>query len=222
MPVSARAAEPFRFYDRFALTLATGRRARTAKELAEGIIAAPEASIYHHTHRFLAEHQYLVPEPPNDFAYWATNILQDEELGERLAGVDAVGYTSLGALRAAFVSVIEPLVGRGGRDRPVPDGKEFHFLSAKRFSVQTPHVARNLTEFAAELKRVSISSLYLHLFESRLRLPEGANDFSVWFESLGEEGLAREATAHDPYNRTLEGVRRRLLTAVEERIHAKA
>ena len=101
-----RAKEPFRFFTRLSLTVLTGIKAKNLKELLEHLKAVPEPVIYEHTHRFLQQHHYLVPEPPNDFSYWVTHMLQDEELGERLAAIDTIRFNSLNDLRQAIVSAI--------------------------------------------------------------------------------------------------------------------
>ena len=38
------------------------------------------------------QHQYLSPEPPNDFAYWVSNVLQEDRLGEQLAAIDLIQF----------------------------------------------------------------------------------------------------------------------------------
>ena len=75
-----RAQESFRFHSRLSLTVLTGIKAKDLGELLDHIRIVPESVIYQHTHRFLQQHQHLTPEPPNDFAYWVTHILNDEEL----------------------------------------------------------------------------------------------------------------------------------------------
>jgi hypothetical protein len=214
-----KAKEPFRFYSRFGLTVMTGTKAKDLKELLEHLKAASESVIYQHTHRFLRQHQYLVPEPYNDFAYWVTHILQDEKLGERLLAIDTVRFDSLNDLRQAFVSVISNHLDKNSSLRRVPEGKEFHFMGAIRFSMPTQHQARDLAEFMDCLKKVSISSLYLHIFEARLRPPLGMNDFSCWFETaLHEKALAKKVESLDPYSHTLEGLRSKMIGLIEERL----
>lgn len=213
------APQPFRFCARLALTFAAGRSARTLRQLADGLAAAPDAVVYHHTHHFLRQNQTVTPEPPNDFAWWVTNVLQDELLGERLAAVDTVSFPSLGALRAALIAAMEPSLAGSLAAKEAPEGRAFHFLSAKRFSLPTAHSARDLGGFAAELKKVSLDSLYLHVFEARLRPPLLVNDFSHWLkEELGEAALADKLREMDPYTQTLEGLRARILDLVERRL----
>ncbi len=218
------AQTPFRFCTRLSLTLLTGRKAASLGELVEGLKAVPDSVVYQHTHRYLYQHQFLVPEPPNDFAYWATHMLGNEELGEQLAAVDTVRFNTLAALRNALLAVLEKQVASSERARRVPEGKEFHFMGAVRFSIPTPHVARNLTEFHDQLKVVGISSLYLHVFEARLRPPLGLNDFSNWFQTeLNLPRLAKKVSSLDPYTQTLEGLRSKIVRLVEEELaHAPA
>jgi hypothetical protein len=214
-----RAREPFRFYTQLSLTFMTGRRARTLAELLEGLRAAPDSVVYQHTHRFLQQQQHLVPEPPNDFAYWVGHILQDEGLGERLAAVDTVRFSAIGDLRASLASTVEEHLRRGGEARRAPEGKEFHFMDAWRLALPTPHEAGDLAEFSAELRRVTLGSLYYHIFEAKLRPPLGVNDFSYWMESqLGEKKLAGQIASLDPYTRTLEGLRARILELIGRRL----
>ena len=52
-------------------------------------------------------HQYLSPEPPNDFAYWVREILGEEELGERLASIDTIQYSTIRSLREKIIETIE-------------------------------------------------------------------------------------------------------------------
>jgi len=214
-----KAKEPFRFCSRLSLTVLTGIKAKELGELLEHLRTVPESVIYQHTHRFLQQHQHLVPEPPNDFAYWVTDILNDEELGERLAAIDTVRFNSLEELRQAIIAAIEDHIKNGGNSHSVPDGKEFHFMRAIKFSLLTQHQACDLKEFADCLKKVSISSLYLHVFEARLRPPLGINDFSYWFKTqLGEEKLADKVANLDPYTHTLEGLRSKILGFIDSRL----
>jgi len=217
--MSVDAKVPFHFFSRLTLTFLTGRSAATLGEFLEGLRIVPDSVIYQHTHRYLFEHQFLTPEPPNDFAHWVAFMVGNEALGERLAAVDTVRFGSLADLRGAFISVIEKFSSRSDLDREVPEGKEFHFMGALRFSVPTPHRAGNLVEFRDSLRQVAISSLYLHIFEARLRPPLGKNDFSLWFEQeLHLKRLAARVAALDPYTQTLEGLRAKIIGLIEEEL----
>ena len=92
-------------------------------------------------------------------------------------------------------------------------------MRAIKFSLRTEHEAWDLKEFSEGLKKVSISSLYLHIFEARLRPPLGINDFSYWFKTqLGETGLSEKVANLDPYTHTLEGLRSKILGFIDSRL----
>jgi len=208
-------AKPFRFMTRLNLVELLGWQARNAQELLAGLEEAPESSIYHHTHRFLQQHHYLSPEPPNDFAFWVSRALGRDALGERLASVDTVRFRSLASLRAAFLAILkEDAARRAGRGCDCQPGEEFHFMSCRTFILPTPYTARDLREFREIIGKISINSIYFHVFEARIRLARGDNDFSDWFEDLGEAKLARDFACFDPYTMTLDGLRKTIILKV--------
>jgi len=221
MDALKRAAAPFRFYTRMNLTELTGLSASTVGHLLSRIRTVPGSCIYHHTHRFLQQHQYLSPEPPNDFAHWVTNSLGEDELGERLASIDTVQYSTIRALRGKIIATIEEHLesSPSAPEHVAREGEEFHFKKSVSFIIPTAYVAYDLRGFAEILKKITIDSIYFHVFEARLRLERGTNDFSFWIESsLGEKALAREIARLDPYTRTLDNLRRTLIHLVERRI----
>ena len=219
-PEPSNTREPFEFQSRLNLTLLTGVRARDLAELAEHLRTAPGAVIYHHTHHFLVQHQFLSPEPPNDFAYWVSNILLEERLGEELAAIDLLEFHRLGDLRDALVGVIANHMERASEVRAAPPGMEFYFMRSVSFVLPTGLRVHDLREFYAALERVSPSAIAYHMFDARLRLERGDNDFSYWLENtLKETSVAAALRTLDPYTHTEEGLRRRMLAAIERRLY---
>lgn len=218
-----KAKTPFHFYSRVHLKELTGLSAKNVQELAAVLKTAPDSVIYYHTHQFLEEHHYLTPEPANDFALWVRDALSDEVLGERLAAIDTFEFATLGTLRERLVSIIEEHLTLeaqpGNSHRDALEGGEFHFIKSVSAVLPTPYVAHDLRQFVESLRKLSLSSLYFHIFESRLRLSRGLNDFSAWLEdSLDERELAEQIARLDPYNYTLEGLRSALIQLIEKRI----
>ncbi len=214
-----KATQPFVFTSRLNLTVLTGRKARDLAELLENIKTAPGSVIYNHTHHFIQQHQYLSPEPPNDFAFWVTNVLQEDVLGEKLAAIDIVSFPTIRSLKEKIAATIEDYLNRTPNIRTAPEGEEFYFMGAITFVLPTRYRACDLREFCEALQKVSVHSLYFHIFEARLRLERRTNDFSMWFEdSLGEHALAQEVSNLDPYTHTLEGLRARICQMVQKRI----
>lgn len=216
--MSLVAKEPFQFYTRQNLTFLTGRKAKNLLELLSGIREAPEMSIYHHTHHYLEQHEFLSPEPPNDFAYWITNMLQDKLLGEEIASIDLRQYSNINKIRSRFIEVIEFSLNQNMESAPrvVPPGGEFHFMNAHTFVFPTKFIAHNLNEFAECLKEVSVNSIFYHVLEAQLfkKIPT----FSEWLStSLNEKELAEEFSKLDPYTQTLENLRILILSLVKKK-----
>ena len=215
MPL-VKAAAPFTFKTQLSLVETMGMRARDLTELCRYFKVAPDTSIYYHTHHFLQRHQYLIPEPPNDFAYWVSNILGDDVLGERLWSVDIVRFNSIHELRQTLVTILESYLASAPRKIECQEGEEFHFMASRTFVLPTRYSARNLKEFAEVLGKVSIQSIYFHVFDAKLRLKRDENDFSRWFRSLGKNELADASRRLDPYSHTLDGLRQELITLVKK------
>ncbi|MBI3306185.1 MAG: hypothetical protein HYZ84_00055 [Candidatus Omnitrophica bacterium] len=211
---------PFHFFTRLNLRELTGLKAKNVRELLELIRTVPGSVIYHHTHHYLQRHQLLSPEPPNDFAFWVTEILQEQKLGEKLVSVNTSDFKSIRDLREKIIATIEQHLKESKEElRTAHKGEEFHFIKSISFIFPTGYVAHDLSEFSAILKKITVYSLYFHMFEAKLRLEKGSNDFSLWMEkSLGEKELAQRIVRLDPYTYTMEALRQKIIQLVEIRL----
>jgi len=216
-----RAKKPFKFSIRLHLSEVTGRKATNLEELLKHIKAVSGSCIYHHTHRFLQIHQYLSPEPPNDFAYWTSTVLKEDELAERLASIDVVQSRSIRELREEIVKTIKDYL----KNNPQAKRKfatppyEFYFIKTASFVLPSSYTASTLEEFNEILKKINIGSVYFHIFEARMRLKKRTNDFSFWIEdSLNEKELSRKISLIDPYTHTMEDLRKEITMLIDERI----
>lgn len=215
------AKDPFVFYSRLHLRELTGIHASTLAELLAYIRVVPGSSIYHHTHHFLQRHQYLSPEPPNDFAYWVAEALGEDGIGEKLAAIDTMKFESIRELRERIVGMLESERKKRPNvfEKTAPEGEDFHFVKSVSVVFQTPYIVGSLSEFRDALSKVTISSIYFHMFEAKLRLERHTNDFSFWMaESLGDKELASRIAKLDPYTHTLEGLRMKILNLVDKRL----
>ena len=213
-----KAKNPFQFYTSVNLRELTGKKARNLRELVETIKEVPGSVIYYHTHVFLQKHHYFSPEPPNDFAYWTSKILGEYKIGEELAAIDICSYSSIRELRQVIIRTIEKHIFETGTSlRYAPEGREFEFIKAHSFVAPTEFTAHNLKEFAMILEKVTIHSIYFHIFEARLRLEKGVNDFSFWIgTSADAPELAEQISSLDPYTYTMDGLRRKLIKLVHD------
>jgi len=212
---------PFLFYTRLHLQELTGARARDLEGLLDNIRKLSGSVIYHHTHRFIQQHQFLSPEPANDFAWWVTETLGEHKLGEELASIDTIQYSSIRALREKIIQTIENHINNmrktgQGQFRVCSLEEQFHFIKTISFVFPAPYVAGNLQEFLKILRKITINSIYFHVFEAKLRLEKGINDFSYWIDtSCARPKLAQELCKLDPYAYTLEGLRTKIINLIE-------
>lgn len=214
-----KASEPFRFNNRMHLTRLTGLKARNLQELADILKNAPDDIVYYHTHHFLEEQYYTVPQLSNDFAVWVDTALGDDILAERLASIGPFDFPGIGALRDRLVGIINEYINTTNNFREAEPGRDFYFMTTVSVIIPTTYVAHDLREFTEALRKISLGSLYFHIFESKLRLGKGLNDFTVWInDDLGEKELADEIARIDPYTYTLEGLRSSLIQRIEKRI----
>ncbi len=214
-----QAKTPFIFYSRLSLNEFTGYKARNIYEFLECIKKVPDASIYHHTHNFLLLYHYVTPAPPSDFAYWVREVLDDEKLGEKLESIDTIEFQNISDLRESIISTIKDYIKKNPSAKLASKGREFHFIKSVTFAFPTKYVANNLMEFCDCLRNIGINSIYFHMFEARLRLAKGQNDFSHWIEdSLEEKKLAQTIGQADPYQYTLEYLRNWIIKEIEKSI----
>jgi len=213
-----KAKNPFQFYTSVKLRELTGRKARNLRELAETIKDVPGSVIYYHTHVFLQKHQSSSPEPPNDFAYWVSRVLGEYKLGEELASIDICEFSTIRELREKVINVIENYLFENKDPlRYAPRDEEFEFVKAHSLVMPTGFTAHSLKEFEEIIGKVTIHSIYFHIFEARLRLEKGVNDFSFWIgTSAGAPELAGAIAALDPYTFTMEGLRQKLMDSISK------
>lgn len=195
-----------------------GTKAKNIEELYEQFQDIPLSSIYYHTHRFLKQHHYLSPEPPNDFAYWIKNTLNIKDLSEAIASIDTIKYRELNELKNEISSILEGYLKKINIINDCQKGDEFHFISCQTFVLPTGYKAKNLQEFYEAIKLIDIGSIYFHIFEAKLRLKKDENDFQAWLNQIGENTLAKQFINLDPYNMTLENLRKKILKIIEKRL----
>ncbi len=213
------AKQPFQFSTRLHLRELTCSTAGNLSQLASNLKEVPEAVVYYHTHNFVEEYQFLTPEPTNDFALWVRDALGYDVLAERLASIDTFEFSTIDALRQMITGVIQDFLAQTAHEREAPFGNEFHFIKSISVVLPTSYVAHNLREFVGILRRISIGSLYFHIFEARLRLQRSTIDFSLWLDdSLGERELAEQITRLDPYNYTMENLREIIIRLCEKKL----
>src|SRR5258708_8382315 len=101
----------------------------------------------------------------------------------------------------------------------VPEDEAFHFMKSLSFILPTPYKAEDLGAFGDAVMKISPNALYHHIFEARLRLEKGMNDFSSWLDKeLGEKDLANAIARLDPYTQTMESLRQQIHRLISNRL----
>jgi len=210
-------AEPFAFYTERRLVALTGLRASNLNQLLANLREVPGSSIFYHTHHMYLAHHFQTPMFSSDFALWVSEALQEGALGEKLAAIDLLSFTSIRELREVIIAAIENHIGEDGRRlRECPPGDDLHFCRSKSFIMPTGLIAESPRRFFEVLPMVSNVSIFFHFFEARLRLGRPANDFSQWLAWRGEPALAGAIDSLDPYSMTLDEFRARIIALGKE------
>ena len=195
----------------------TGIMARNINELCAGLKIVSTNSLYFHMcHYFMGGH---ILHYTNDFAQWAGESLEERELAEHLCTIDPYDCTDFEELR----STILDLLGRHLRDFPAPrdamSGSEFYFSENTLIAFPIGVRVKNLAEFLMGIRYVADRSIYFHFYDARTRLGHRRNDFSAWLEqALGKHALAERLMLIDPFMHNLEGIRAKIVEAVEDEV----
>ena len=208
---------PFEFRHCISILKATGRKAKSLRELRHVIHEVTEESIFHHIYQyFLKEH---AREYTNDFAQWAGEGLEERVLSEHLSNIDPYDFKSIGDLRNELLRVIDGYLDLFPEPREAMPGEEFYFNQTVTFVFPSGIRVQNLAEFLMAVKHADSTSIYYHFYEARTRLGSGVDDFSAWIRDVfGKEDLAEQIRLIDPFMHTIEGIREHLIEAVEAEV----
>ena len=209
--------EPFEFFGCVELRQVLDRSARDERELMDRLEEVPADSIFYHTHGYFLRHRPVGVAYGNDFARWVAVDVRDQALAERLALVDPFEWSRLEDLREELITIIHDHLARLSTVPRVEFGETFYFQQSHLIEVPLGVTARTLAEFRAGLAGVEASAIYFHMVEARARLGRASGDFGEWLRgSLGLPELAERVSRIDTYMTSLERVRARVLSLVDE------
>lgn len=217
MEQSEEMERPFEFRQCISILKSTGKKAANLKELREIIATVSDDSVFHHTYQyFLKEH---ILEYTNDFAHWAGESLEERALAEQLSNIDPYACETISDLRAAIVAVIDSYLESFPEPRDALPGDEFFFNETITFVFPVGVWAKNLAEFLIAMKFVDNGCIYYHFYEARMRVADGADDFSRWLQdSLLKKELAERIRAIDPFMHTTEEIRVHISEMIMEEV----
>lgn len=207
----------FEFKQCVTLLKATGLKAKTLRELRDLIASVSGESIAHHTYQYFLKGHAM--EYTNDFAHWAGESLEESALAEHLSNIDPYEYASVDLLREKLLHTVDDYLGKFPEPREALPRDEFHFIEPVSLVFPAGIRAGNLAEFLIAVKYVDASSLFYHFYDARTRTPGRSDEFSLWFQDvLAKTELAGRVRSIDPFMHDLEGIRERIVEAVEDEV----
>lgn len=215
------ATSAFVFIGCVELRQALDKQALDERELMDRLEEVPAGSVFYHTHGYFLRHRPLTTAWGNDFARWAAVEVRDLALAERLAVVDPFEFRGLEDLREELVTIVHDHLRRLGSVPRAEQGGTFHFQQSHIVQVELGPPTTTLAEFREGLASVDASAIYFHMVEARARLGRRSGDFAEWLRgSLGLEALADRLERIDTYMTSLERVRARVLSLVDDALES--
>jgi len=172
--------QPFMVRDCALIARATGKRARTMKELRDFLENIEPESIYYHFWGSLLRPRFEDPEYHNDFASWCAHNLNDEISAERLAVVDPSQFESMEDLRTELIEIIDERIDELDVLPATSRDKQFEFISSDIVVFATNHVINEPSELKEVIPGLSRGSIFYHFIDGRRRNPESIDDFRSW------------------------------------------
>lgn len=210
---------PFVARDCALISLATGITAQNLRELRDGLLAAPEASLYHHFWGRLLRPHFDEPEYLNDFASWIYHGLHEKALAERMSLIDPTAFVNMEDLRHELVDLVEQRLDESEFVPWAKADQRFHFIRAQLVVFDGGLRVEHPADMSTLLPHLSTSSLYYHFIDARRRNNSRCDDFCGWLGGYGDEfaDLVQRLSGMDPYFSSLHETRRRMAEIFAER-----
>ena len=214
---------PFRFMECALLTLSTGVRAQSIRELRSALPQTPLSSIYYHFWGRMLRPHIAESEFNNDFASWADSGLGDIELAEALSAINPVACADLGEVRSILEDILDARLESGDFMSWKKSDREFYFIACTKMMFDTGREVSSLKDFPLAVKTASRQSFFHHFIDGRRRSPEGKDDFSLWLEQFGEatEPLRKSLGAIDSYLFSLGELKGQVVSLLEKNLRGR-
>ncbi|MFA7536582.1 MAG: DUF5752 family protein [Desulfuromonadales bacterium] len=208
----ARPGNGFSVRDCALITLATGERAHSLKELREGLLRVPVGSLYHHFWGRLLRPQFDEPEYNNDFASWAWRGLHDRPLAERLSMVIPTDFDDLEGVRQEVLEIVHQRLDESELALWSAVDQGFYFLHGQVVVFSAGLVFDHPADIVSYLPSLSTGSVFFHFIDARRRTPQRNDDFSAWLAGFDGEfaPLIADLAGLDPYFSSLKELRHRV------------
>jgi len=204
--------KPFEVKDCAFISIATGIRAQTLRELRDKLSNVHPGSIYYHFWGRLLLPRFEEAEYNNDFAAWIYYQLRDPILAERLAVIDPSDFSDIEDLRQELIDLIEERLDELEYIPWAKSDRQFHFIRTQIVVFDTHHRIEDPKELASVVPNMTLGSIFYHFIDARRRTQGGMDDFSSWLMGFGDryKDLCSQLAEIDPYFTTLSVLRDRL------------
>jgi hypothetical protein len=200
------------------VAIATGRSARTLKELRDELLTIDPASIYFHFWGGLLRSTFDDTRYYNGFATWIGHVLRNQKLAERLSVIDPAALDDMEAVRSSLIGVIDDGFEEAS-DTRVSEDEAFHFIRSQIVVFSTRKILDNPPELPAAISAMPRSGVFYHFIDARRRTPHSVDDFTTWLTDIDRDGyhdLCVRIANIDPFYATLEETRSELERAFAE------
>lgn len=203
---------PLEIKDCALISIATGKRAQTLKELRAHLLTVPRSSIYTHFWGNLLQPRFEEREYNNDFASWVRHSLHDKVLAERLAVIDPNRFADMEALREELVEIVDDRLDETEVVTWAGSDQQFEFIHSQVVVFRTSRSMARPEQLAEAMEHLSVGSVFYHFIDARRRRQDCLDDFRAWLQQFGEkyDGLRERLGSVDPYFAPLVDLRERL------------
>ncbi len=209
--------KPFKFYFESGIISYTSIRADSLNSFYSGLQKVSESSIFYHLHHAYFRRHFTTADYMNDFARWIWINIGDKSISEKIAMINPFLFDSIKAIRKRLLKDLKEYIGSGEQFPRVPFDKEFYFLELRSFIHPTGFEAKDLKEFKRGIERISISGLFYHLIDSRIRIGRKTNDFSQWLATeLSEHEKAEKIAQLNLFSLNLWDIRNEIISILVE------
>ena len=187
-----------------------GGRASNLDALHAEILRVPDASLFVHTVQHRLRHSEAAEAPVDDLSTWVERVLRDPATAERIRFAVEHEGRSADDLRAALRDVLESAPAALRLLRIAPEHVAFQFLAADSVPVASGVRVEDGAALMDALEAADPTTWFYLLIEQAW-VDGGRAPVVTWLESRGERSLARLLHESPAAERSMVGLRRRVL-----------
>ncbi len=197
----AEASVTFQVKDCALIAKATGKRARTLKDLRDILETIGPESLFYHFWGSLLRPRFEDQEYHNDFASWSAHSLNDKPVAERLGIVDPLEFDNLDELRVELMDIIDERIDELEMLPTASRDRQFEFISSDIVVFATHRTIKDPQDLKTVIPELSLGSIFYHFIDGRRRSDAAIDDFSAWLATFKNkyQDVIKGIAEIDPY-----------------------